>query len=212
MSEVGSNKVDVGKSAQIISVLVGKEKQQWSIPMDLLCFHSGYFRSTLKGGFAEGKSKTVELLNAKPEAFELIVEWLYTHEIKTSGRDNPSDIYTEKPNIATLLEAWMLADYLQLRKLQNTIMKLMDERMTHYGEVPVEEFNRAYQDYTDPHLRAWILDAYVWAIPDDNELVDYFDEQSDFELLQDILRQMLRGVLTGAKERFVLNEDHLVPE
>ena len=180
--------------------------------MDLLCFHSGYFRCALEGGFAEGKSKIVGLLDAKPEAFELIVEWLYTHEIKTSGRHNLSDIYTEKPNIATVLEAWMLADYLQMRELQNTIMKLMDERVTYYKEVPVGEFNRAYQACLNPYLREWILSSYVWAIPEDNELVDLFDAQSDFELLQDIFKEMLLDVLTRTKERFVLGEDHLVPE
>lgn len=112
--------------------------REWNIPMDLLCFHSNYFKSALQGEFAEAQTKRVELLDEKPEAFALVVEWLYTHGIKVSGRGVGKGVYREEPNFGTLLEAWTLADYLHLPKLQNIIMKIMDERVTIHKEVPVE--------------------------------------------------------------------------
>jgi hypothetical protein len=97
---------------QIATIIVGEEKKEWRIPTDLLCFHSGYFRSALKGGFAEAEAQRVELLDEKPESFKLVVEWLYTHEIKVSGRSTNTNFYCEQPEFDTLLDTWMLANYL----------------------------------------------------------------------------------------------------
>ena len=89
-------------------------------------------------------------------------------------------------------------------------MKIMDERVTIHKEVPVGEVNRAYQPYSDSKLRAWILDTYVWVIPQHREMVDYFTEVSDLEILKDILKALLPDMST--KKKFVLSKSHLVEE
>ncbi|KFX92978.1 hypothetical protein V490_05062 [Pseudogymnoascus sp. VKM F-3557] len=190
------------------SIFVGEDMQEWIIPVDLLCFHSPYFNSVLQGGLWKEENMTVELVDEDPETFELIVEWLYTHEIKTSNRDNLS-IHTEEPSFWILLNAWMLADFLEMRKLQNVIMKLMHERVSFYNDVPLGEFSDAYHDYDNVYLRAWIIDAFVWAIRTDNELIDAIDP-SHFELLQAIFSEFLRGDATT--EIFNLDDTHLVKE
>lgn len=184
--------------------------QEWKIPMDLLCVYSSYFKSALQGEFTEAKTMRVELVDENPETFALVVEWLYTHKIEVSGRGVGKSIYCEEPNFGTLLDTWMLADYLQLPKLQNIIMRLMDERVTYYKELPVGDANRAYQRCVGSKLSTWILNTYVWVIPQRKELVDYFTEISDFELLKEILKELVPDV--PKRTKFLLNDKYLVRE
>lgn len=188
--------------------------QEWNIPMDLLCFHSKYFRSALQGGFAEAKAKRVELLNEKPEAFELVVEWLYTHEIKAPVRnaENSLSIDDEEPRFGRLLDTWMLADYLDLPKLQNFIMKMMNERVKHHQDVPIEEVNRVYPVCFDSPHSDWILDVCVFAIPQNYDMVDYFSDAPDRSLLQEHIFKRLVFDINGGPEEVILDENHLVKE
>lgn len=188
--------------------------QEWNIPADLLCFHSKYFRSALQGEFAEAKTKRVELLNEKPEAFKLVVEWLYTHEIKASGRNANgfTSIDSEEPGFSTLLDTWMLADYLDLPKLQNFIMKMKNERVKHHQDVPIEEVNRVYPVCFDSPFSDWILDACLFAIPQNYDMADYFSDALDRSLLQEhIFKRLVFDIFVGLKE-VILDENHLVKE
>jgi hypothetical protein len=187
---------------------VGDQEKEWRIPTDLLCYHSGYFRSALKGEFAESQIRRVELRDEKPEAFALVVEWLYTHKIELNDAQR-WNMYMEEPSFNTLLKTWVLADYLQLPKLQNIIMKVMDDRVTFHKEVPIADVSRAYQGF-DTKLNKWILDICVWVILHKNETVDYFTEISDLELLKDIMRKLLGEM--SAKKKFVLDSNYLVTE
>lgn len=188
---------------------MGDQEKEWRIPTDLLCYHSGYFRSALKGEFAEAQIRRVELLDENPEAFALVVEWLYTHKIQVTDRALVKSIYGEEPSFDTLLKTWVLADYLQLPKLQNIVMKVMDDRVAFHKEVPIADVSRAYHGF-DTKLNKWILDICVWVILHKNETVDYFTQISDLELLKDIMKKLLGEM--SAKKKFVLDSNYLVTE
>ncbi|KFY63698.1 hypothetical protein V496_03765 [Pseudogymnoascus sp. VKM F-4515 (FW-2607)] len=141
MAKVSSSEVPTFENCtQIATIILGEEKKEWKIPTDLLCFHSDYFRSALKGGFAETKAKRVELLDQKPAAFELVVEWLYTHVV---GARLPYESYDEQDTrLGKLLDTWLLAEYLQMPRLRNIIIRSMSDQVTEKDYVPVTEFNR----------------------------------------------------------------------
>lgn len=186
--------------------------QEWNIPVDLLCFHSSYFKSKLQGKFAEAKNKRVELLREKPEAFGLVVEWLYTHGLKVSSRNEKAntDMYCEELGFGTLLDTWTLADKLDLPELQNIIMKIMDKRVTYHQLIPIAEVAILYEDYEPTKLSQWILYSCVWVVSQDMDTIGCFTKGSELELLKDILKEVL--LYGPAKKKFVLDDDYLVPE
>ncbi|KFY18008.1 hypothetical protein V492_00212 [Pseudogymnoascus sp. VKM F-4246] len=198
---------------QIAPIFVGEEKKEWKIPVDLLCFHSSYFRSALKVEFAGGKPNAVDLPAEKPEAFGLVVESLYTHQIKVADRIKGANISHERPSFGTLLDTWILADYLDLPRLQNLLLKIMDERATYHMEVPINEVSKAYMcTEEDLGLGRWIVDVLRWIIPQNHELLECFDETPDLELLKVIFLDTLQRHHVSAREKFELNDNHFIPE
>jgi hypothetical protein len=166
--------------SEMASIIVGQNRQEWTISTELLSFHSGYFRSALKGGFAEATTRRVELLDGNPEAFELIVEWLHTHEVGARLPYSYGDYEGQGARLGKLLDTWMLAEYLQMPKLQNIIITSMSDQMTETNYIPVKEFNRVCEA-TGPGtpLYTWIGECTAWAWPVcDNFYEDCTDESA----------------------------------
>ena len=65
-------------------VIVGAQKECFTIHQDLLIHQSSFFRAALTGNFAEADSKTVILADTHSEIFELFVHWLYYQRFPTS--------------------------------------------------------------------------------------------------------------------------------
>lgn len=73
-----------------------------------LLFHSSSI-------FIEGETQTLDL-EADPATFGLLLNWMYTQDIKFNQNIHPMQ--------ATLVHLWILADYLQIPKLQNQAIDL----------------------------------------------------------------------------------------
>ncbi|PVH86916.1 hypothetical protein DL98DRAFT_582234 [Cadophora sp. DSE1049] len=59
-----------------VDVYVGKDKKHYSLPKDLLCYHSTYFDRCFNGEFKEAKESKLELLEDDVEDFEILLEYL----------------------------------------------------------------------------------------------------------------------------------------
>ncbi|OBT71523.1 hypothetical protein VF21_09686 [Pseudogymnoascus sp. 05NY08] len=174
---------------EIATIIVGVERKKWTIPTDLLCFHSGYFRSALKGGFAEAKTKTVELLEEQPAAFELVVEWLYTHAI--GARLPNEDEEEQSAKIGRLLDTWVLSEYLQMPKLQNIIIRLMSDQLTRLEAIPIEEFDRVCGVVSsNSPLYTWMGKYAIWVLSDDDCFYDDCIEKSAVHLLVNVCQKL----------------------
>ena len=197
----------------IAHITVGKDANKFSISTDILCHHSGYFRGALKGGFAETIVQKVDLREADPEAFEIILEWLYTHTIKEVCPSPRTTLQDDQPSFAILLETWKLADYLQIPKVQNHIMALMTKRINKHKCVPVAEFNELYKIKDEhPLLQSWIVDIAIWAAPFYLEFTADCIKESAFRLLTDVSMMMSLLVYsrTRPSKKFTVCERYLM--
>lgn len=61
----------------VITVGAGSGKGTFAIHEDLLTRNSEYFRTALASGFSEGQSKSFDLAEDDPDAFDLFTQWLY---------------------------------------------------------------------------------------------------------------------------------------
>ncbi|KFZ15744.1 hypothetical protein V502_05435 [Pseudogymnoascus sp. VKM F-4520 (FW-2644)] len=211
MTKESSNQVPNFKNCnRITTIIVGEEKKKWRIPTDLLCFHSGYFRSALKGEFAEAKAETVELLEAEPAAFELVVEWLYTHGV---GARLPCEDWEEQfAKITKLLDTWVLADYLRIPRLQNTIIRSMSDQMTEMPNIPFKEFNRVCKIVgSDSPLWIWMGECAVWILPGYDDFYEECIDESAVQLLVCICQTLeVKRRISG--DKCPINEACLVDE
>jgi BTB/POZ domain len=84
---------------------------------ELLCDRIPFFKGAFKSGWKEGKSKVMELPDDDPEAFGLLVNWIYTERVDcklcdiagNKGYDQYSPVHDLQ-----WLKLWVLADKLNL--------------------------------------------------------------------------------------------------
>lgn len=85
--------------------------------------------------FQEGRTLSVTLEHTNVEAFGLFLEWLYTTQIvirSPEPNESFSDMCKRKVGFnKALVDLWILADYLQIPKLQNLII---DKILENYGD------------------------------------------------------------------------------
>ncbi|SLM40622.1 BTB/POZ-like [Lasallia pustulata] len=65
----------------IVYIIVGPQKQKFSIHKNLLCHYSSYFNVSLNGSFKEAQKGSMELLNDDPVLFEIFKTWLYSKKL-----------------------------------------------------------------------------------------------------------------------------------
>ncbi|KAF2845750.1 hypothetical protein T440DRAFT_543382 [Plenodomus tracheiphilus IPT5] len=65
------------KNAVFATVIVGANKDQFTVHKSLLVHHSPFFGAALIGNFKEAEKKEVVLLDTLPQTFEFFVHWAY---------------------------------------------------------------------------------------------------------------------------------------
>ncbi|OBT82325.1 hypothetical protein VE02_08193 [Pseudogymnoascus sp. 03VT05] len=186
MSSWSSDKVAsesyMSNYTQIATIIVGvgEEQKKWCIPTDLLCYQSGYFRGALRRHFIEAKEQKVELPDIDPRTFKFIVEWLYSHIVHKPCADS------DDARTGLLIDAWVLADYLQMPRLQNAIMELMDTCIFESVRIPIEEFQRVFGNYDrSSAFRRWMVDCCTWALDRNDAVIQECVDLSATEILKD---------------------------
>lgn len=112
-------------------MLVGKERESYYIHEDLLQIHSPYFATALKPYWNDGKAPMqLELENASPAAFDVVVHWIYEQNLPTYsvGQSKDGDDETPAQSInfmnkyVLMYSVYKLADFLLMHDLQNAVM------------------------------------------------------------------------------------------
>jgi hypothetical protein len=86
---------------------------KFMIHKDLICYHSPFFKAAFNGNFLEGQTQEMTL-EADVVAFGIVVSWFYTKKLVNSDG--------KTPDLITLAQSWILAEYFKMPKLQNQIM------------------------------------------------------------------------------------------
>lgn len=66
-----------GFGNQIVTIEVGKDKDQFPVHQNILIARSGFFKAAFEGEFREAKDKSIPLLDAPPLQFLRFIQWLY---------------------------------------------------------------------------------------------------------------------------------------
>jgi hypothetical protein len=148
---------------------VGEDQQSFGIHKDIICFHSPYFKAAFDGSFQEATTgeTTLETTNAK--IFGLLVEWLYTGTIKDKlirgmDLDQGKTRNRREPTFSGLVDLLLLAQYLQIPKLQNQAVEVFLTKWQRKDMLGDTFEHNVYENTNiGSPLRALICDAYVWS-------------------------------------------------
>ncbi|OAF56647.1 hypothetical protein VC83_07193 [Pseudogymnoascus destructans] len=69
----------------IVTVYVGPREKRYSVHKALLTSQSEYFERALNGKFKEADEQTIRLPEDSPDAFDLLIGWLYQNQIPVLG-------------------------------------------------------------------------------------------------------------------------------
>ena len=127
----------------------GDAKKVWHLPGKLLKSNSTFFTAALDGGFAEGISKSITLVEEDPEIFQWFVVWLY------GGFDPILEIYYETPDFFVPL--WALGDRLGCPLIQDDVMRSLMK--FHDGYIEEVTLKQIYEEsMAGSRLRRWAVD------------------------------------------------------
>ncbi|KAI9874265.1 MAG: hypothetical protein M1830_009942 [Pleopsidium flavum] len=97
----------------MVDIYVGPSKKQYQLHKALICARSSFFRNAFSGSFKEAEGVLV-MAEDTPAVFDLAVQWLY------SGNIDPMTL--GRTGLSTHLQLFVLADKLQMAKLQECII------------------------------------------------------------------------------------------
>lgn len=95
------------------------QNHKFVIHKDFICYHSPFFSSAFTSDFREGPTQLTELDDIDPEAFAILVNWIYTSKVVDAKR--------QRPDLVTCAKVWVLGDQFLMRKLQNDTMRSIHE-------------------------------------------------------------------------------------
>ena len=105
---------------QIVTLVAGSEKRQFSVHRGLLCHYSPYFQAALNGRFREAQTKSLELEDDS-DLIEWFVHWLYHQRITP---DPPHD----DPSPSRLFRLYTLAQMFLVPQLQNHVISVIHRK------------------------------------------------------------------------------------
>ncbi|KAI9675665.1 MAG: hypothetical protein M1817_001032 [Caeruleum heppii] len=102
----------------LVDLYVGGERRHWLVHHDLLCFHSSFFETALKGHFEESASRKVEFPDDDPAVFELFIQWLYSGSIGRAIKPSTDKAYAFEL-AQSCFALWILCDKLGTPRAKN---------------------------------------------------------------------------------------------
>ena len=118
---------------ELVTIYVGPEKKPFVIHKEVASY-SPVLNAAFNSDFVEGQTQTYNLEDADADAFQLLVQWLYTKSIQfcltdaefNSLRVPPDDSRPPSEEVLLklqrhsmrLVNLWITADYLQMPRLQ----------------------------------------------------------------------------------------------
>lgn len=149
-----------GMFDKVVDVIVGTgaTKKTFQLHEGLLRHYSGYFDAALGGGFAEAKTRVIELKEDDVPTFERFVLWLYTGKyrrvaVASEGHYDP------------ICKLWVLGDSRQIPLLANAMIDILEDDIVKLGKLPIDNVSYVYAN-TMPGSKlraftAWVIASMV---------------------------------------------------
>jgi hypothetical protein len=74
-------------SSPRVDIYVGPEKKHYSVPKEIICSQSDYFKRCFNGGFKEAEEQKLYLDEDKVEDFEILLEYVLCGQVTTQIRN-----------------------------------------------------------------------------------------------------------------------------
>lgn len=166
-----------------VLIEVGAQEQPFTVHRELLCRASDYFAAALDEThrFHESVHGIVRLPDDRADAFEYLVQWLYTKSLEHEGVD------ADQPAYFRLLHLYALADKLGVRALKNDIVDRMAAIADRTNVVPAPDDTQIlYNDIRESApVRRLVLDFFTFKKTD--LLIDTHEDSWDERFLRDLV-------------------------
>ncbi|KAI1333012.1 hypothetical protein F5Y16DRAFT_1280 [Xylariaceae sp. FL0255] len=147
---------DLSESSEIATIKI-PSGHTYSVHTHLLTHCSDYFKASLSGGFLEAKTGTVHLEeHATKESMGIFVKWLYAKSlgVEDSWR-GMNDCGTQ-----TLIDAWLLGDYLQAPEFVTEVHRALEKNTTDVRPVPfLQCIHNRWHKIHDHNLQRCLIKA-----------------------------------------------------
>ena len=133
-----------------MTVSNGADTKRWTLPKELLIFHSRFFGAALNGSFSEANSKDIKLHEDDPRAFSSLIRWMYT------GKVEPD------PDATHLAQDWVLGDKLGCLAFSD---KALLELFEFHQGIPIKAASILFayeKSVAGSKLRKWALDEFLY--------------------------------------------------
>jgi hypothetical protein len=182
---------------------------------DFVCFYSPVLKVAFSSEYIEGQTQTYRLEDTTEDVVRLLVHWLYTRKLDIHQLDELKDLGDiAKKEEKSLAKLWVLADDLDIPKLQNDIICLMEELRVHTGWIPTSTIPFVWENtQTTSPLRRYLLDRCTFDL--DESWLRWSPSHSPKEMLLELATNLLAMRINGTKYKWHKTHDiaeYKVPE
>jgi hypothetical protein len=179
-----------------VSILIGKEEQQFTVHKDSICAKSKFFKAACSERWIEGKHKVVKLPDLTARDFQTYVHWVYTSriEVKSEEVEQKEDDH---------LKTYILGDVLDDYQLRNAVMDQLINSIPLPKTQASPSFHKHVYECTPAGspLRKFLVDCKIH----DGCRKDFAgnSEKYPVEFLQELAVALLRKVPTTKDETLI---------
>lgn len=153
---------------ELVTFYIGKgdNAKGFVVHKEFACHYSPVFKAAFNSQFIEGQTQTYRLEDTTPEVFQLLVQWLYcqTFDLITEDEEDQSEFGNDTGSESSgdsvdegdlsdfektsmkLCQLWVLADRLQLPRLQNLAIDQLHRESRREYSVSTEPLHYIYNN------------------------------------------------------------------
>lgn len=120
----------------MITVLVGREEQQFILYQDVVCAKSKFFKAACSKKWREGQEKVVRLPEVQPDNFKAYCGWLYSGQCPEPICTKDSDAYQQASEWKQLIDLHLLGETLDDVQLRNHSITVLFQSMRNQNMIP----------------------------------------------------------------------------
>lgn len=122
--------IKLGDAIIVVKAGNGKKQKSFTLDKGLRAAHFGYFESTIKDTFVEGKTGIIDLKTEDPIVFGKFVGWLYLQRVEYTAPINSTARYRE------IIDLWVFADRFHVPLLMNAMIDALRDQLVEVWLVP----------------------------------------------------------------------------
>jgi hypothetical protein len=191
----------IGDFDNIITVLVGPEKQRFVLHQEPVCARSKFFKAACSRRWLEGQERFVRLPTVKAETFRTYSSWVYSDGVLDITWSEPSDASLTSVEDEIFADVYLLGDKLDDIKLRTEATKmLLGCLRKHSRLLGISAMTRIYEStIRGSLLRKLLVDMSVELQQRENFSAVVADYPPEF--VQEVAVAALRVATTGGWEK-----------